>query len=249
MALSDGLVGYWSPWLGSSGYRLLDRTGRGNHGTLTNMDAGTDWVGATVQGRSGFSLDYDGINDYVVTTYKITKLPLTLLCFCNARTGGQYEGLLFQRGAAGATGFGFDSSGTKVGYHWQNSFFLFSGGPTFPLNKNVLIAATIESTRTTLYAIYDGAIFSGVNTQSHVETINGYDVNIARDPQGRYFDGVIHESGIWERALTLNELFNIYRLGPGWYRPYAKRSIGYAAAGFKPYWHRRETQLIGGGLK
>ena len=44
-SLRQGLVGAWCPSLGATGYRLLDRSGYGNHGTLTNMDAGTDWVG------------------------------------------------------------------------------------------------------------------------------------------------------------------------------------------------------------
>jgi hypothetical protein len=40
---------------------LLDRSGYGNHGTLTNMDAGTDWVGS----QYGWALDFDGVDDYV----------------------------------------------------------------------------------------------------------------------------------------------------------------------------------------
>ena len=58
--LLTGLVGAWCPSLGPSGYTLLDRSGRGNHGTLTNMDAGA-WVGS-----NGWALSFDGTNDYVV---------------------------------------------------------------------------------------------------------------------------------------------------------------------------------------
>jgi len=57
----QGLVGAWCPSLGPSGYRLLDRTVRANHGTLTNMDAGSDWLGSP----GGWALDFDGTNDYV----------------------------------------------------------------------------------------------------------------------------------------------------------------------------------------
>ena len=60
-SLRQGLLGAWCPSLGATGYRLLDRSGRGNHGTLTNMDAGTDWVG----GPRGPVLDFDGANDHV----------------------------------------------------------------------------------------------------------------------------------------------------------------------------------------
>ena len=60
--LWNGVVGFWSASAGPSGYRLLDRSGRGNHGTLTNMTA-DDWVGD--DGR--YALDFDGSNDYITS--------------------------------------------------------------------------------------------------------------------------------------------------------------------------------------
>jgi hypothetical protein len=62
--LWQGVVGYWSATAGPSGYRLLDRSGRSNHGTLTNMDAATDWV---IDGGR-YALDFDGSNDFVDVT-------------------------------------------------------------------------------------------------------------------------------------------------------------------------------------
>jgi hypothetical protein len=63
-SLRQGLVGAWCPSLGASGFRLIDRSGYGNHGVLTGMDPGTDWVAS----GSGLALDFDGSNDYVATT-------------------------------------------------------------------------------------------------------------------------------------------------------------------------------------
>lgn len=61
--LRQGLVGAWCPSLpnGGSGNLLPDQSGRGNHGTLTNMSAGA-WVSS----GSGRALDFDGVNDYVL---------------------------------------------------------------------------------------------------------------------------------------------------------------------------------------
>jgi hypothetical protein len=42
--LWDGVVGAWCPSLGPTGLRLHDFSRRANWGTLTNMDASTDWV-------------------------------------------------------------------------------------------------------------------------------------------------------------------------------------------------------------
>ncbi len=59
--LWDGLVGAWVASLGPTGWTLFDASGRHNHGTLTNMDPATDWV----IGPNGWTLDFDGVDDYV----------------------------------------------------------------------------------------------------------------------------------------------------------------------------------------
>jgi len=59
--LWNGLVGAWMPSLGITGETLRDVSGNGNHGTLTGMDAATDWVATS----KGLALDFDGSNDYV----------------------------------------------------------------------------------------------------------------------------------------------------------------------------------------
>ena len=56
-----GCVGAWSPCLGPTGLTLRDWSGRANNGTLTGMDAGTDW--AMSGGR--YALDFDGSNDHI----------------------------------------------------------------------------------------------------------------------------------------------------------------------------------------
>lgn len=63
-----------APCLGPTGLTLRDWSGRRNHGTLTNMDAGTDWVAS--QGR--YALDFDGSNDYVSLATNITVYPFSV---------------------------------------------------------------------------------------------------------------------------------------------------------------------------
>ena len=60
-SLRQGLVGAWCPSLGASGYRLIDRSGKNAHGTLTNMDGQGNWRAS----GSGVALNFDGTNDYV----------------------------------------------------------------------------------------------------------------------------------------------------------------------------------------
>lgn len=59
-----GCVGAWAMCLGPTGTRLHDFSGRQNWGTLTNMDAATDWV---VSGGQ-YALDFDGVDDYTTIT-------------------------------------------------------------------------------------------------------------------------------------------------------------------------------------
>ena len=68
--LWDGLVGAWMPSLGVTGDTLRDVSGNGNHGTLTNMDASSDWVATS----KGLALDFDGVNDYVNTNSPVVSL-------------------------------------------------------------------------------------------------------------------------------------------------------------------------------
>ena len=65
--LWDGLVGAWMPSLGVTGETLRDVSGNGNHGTLTNMDAASDWVATS----KGLALDYDlSTNQYVYAPHR-----------------------------------------------------------------------------------------------------------------------------------------------------------------------------------
>ena len=62
-----GEIAWWCPSLDDSGNgttTLNDLTGNGNTGTLTNMDASTDWVADTTSGGVR-ALDFDGSNDHV----------------------------------------------------------------------------------------------------------------------------------------------------------------------------------------
>ena len=56
--LWKGLVGAWMPSLGVTGDTLRDVSGNGNDGTLTNMDAASDWVGT----KYGSGLRFTGTN-------------------------------------------------------------------------------------------------------------------------------------------------------------------------------------------
>lgn len=258
MALSDGLVGYWSPWLGSSGYRLLDRV-RSNHGTLTNMDAGTDWLGSTIRGRSGRVLDFDGVNDYVDAgssqalrpasfTYSTWINPvasanaysqvmgfdagLSNTQVCTLLVKSNLKLAFYVARPGGGSGYDFyDGTGaTLTAGTWYHIAAQHS-----PAGLRVFLNSVLDGSATYTAApnVASGAFWIGGQ--------NGY--------SNRFFSGLIAESVLYNRATTIAEVQELYRIGPGWYRPYAKKAYGYAQAGFKAYWAKRQSQLIGGGVR
>ena len=70
-SLRQGLVGAWCPSLGASGLSLIDRSGRGNHGTLTNMGGQDNWRAS----GSGVTLNFDGTDDFVSVPNRAALVP------------------------------------------------------------------------------------------------------------------------------------------------------------------------------
>lgn len=255
MALSDGLVGYWSPWLGSSGYRLLDRTRYANHGSFNGMTV-NDWVASSIRGRSGNVLDFDGVDNRVPVNFKPFLGPLTAACWI--RRNGNPAAVEVPFSCSQDTGsfnqMFFISVETNGTIRYQGS----SGGVV----NNLISTTTIGTNQWrfvvgagifgTSFSLYVDGFLEGTKTGGGSNSITGVAGVIGAYNQAATFNrftGQIAEACIFNRALGAAEVLDLFRLGPGWYRPYQKRGYGYAAAGFKAYWHRRETQLIGGGLR
>lgn len=56
----QGCVGHW-PFTEAGGVTLHDISGRGHHGTLTNLTLSTDWV----RSQGGYCIDFPGSTDHV----------------------------------------------------------------------------------------------------------------------------------------------------------------------------------------
>ena len=66
-------------------------------------------------------------------------------------------------------------------------------------------------------------------------------------------NGLVGEVCVWNRALTQPEVLEWFRRGNGAIGRQLtgqtrRRTYGFVAAGFKPYWARRQNQIIGGGV-
>ena len=255
------LVGAWCPSLGATGFRLLDRSGRGNHGTLTNM-ASTAW---TTSGGKG-SLSFDGSNaaanrvDCGRLPYLENASALTFSFWskwannANARAGffsysqsGQFANDIF---------FFNESSNYKIQINngSDGARVCFGAAPSKALHFCVVydggasekVTLSIDGTQQTLLGAFSYPATTSAGSASHQFWIGGY----AAFSTGFFLNGTIDDFRIYNRALTPPEIRQLYVGGRGFglipERPRHRSKT--AAAGFKAYWARRQSQLIGGGL-
>ena len=255
----QNIVGRWCPSAGATGFRLIDRSGRGNHGTLTNMDPASDWV---VSGGKG-ALDFDGSNDYmafaasdVISFAGTDPFSVSVWMFNptgafsravakTATNGAQNQGWYVGTGSgpASAGKFSFlrgSSSGndfiqTTSNYDWRgwNHIFVSYNGSTVRMAVNgVLDAVTGTSTR---------SIATTGNTPFYFAASEANTAN-------QFWSLTIDDVTIFNTALTPNEAAGIYRRGRGYGIGASPHRSRRSAAGFKAYWARRQSQLIGGGV-
>jgi len=124
-----GLVGAWCPSLGATGFRLLDRSGRNNHGTLTNM-AATAWQ--TSGGK--IALDFDSADDSISAPLNTpATTQLTMSCWARLRsTGGQGTGFsrMFARANTSQFALSYTNSGLAVAINGTTNNFAHAASST-----------------------------------------------------------------------------------------------------------------------
>jgi hypothetical protein len=207
-ALRHGLVGAWCPSLGATGYTLLDRSGYGNHGTLVNMDAGTDWVG----GPYGTALDFDGVNDYVAQPLKSgsTIDHTQSVWFSTQRTTYQYllalEGFCSPPNTWNLIRIDITNASQVAGYVFDGSS-IFIGSTTVTVNTWTHAAMTRSGN---VFQFYVNGRLTGSGSYtpffiSSSPTVN--DIGARRNlPTATPFFGQIDDVRFYDRALTFAEI-------------------------------------------
>ena len=252
---SHNIVGRWVPSAGATGFRLIDRV-RSNHGTLTNMDPGSDWVASGGKGALSFSTDdfvnfgnapvvSSGLPFFVSAWFRTTSSSVqVIVAKSRAATAthrfwltlGEGSGDVRVNGAdAGGSGVSASFTTTFADGNWHQMAGLFSGS--------------------TMSLFYDGQFRASAAILQLEPSQNTLVVGKYNDASGGVtgntapFEGQIDDITLFNTALTANEVREIYRLGRGYgVFPEPDFDEGFAAAGFKAYWARRQSQLIGGGV-
>lgn len=252
------LVGAWCPAVsGSDGFLLRDLSGNGYHGTLTNMDPATDWV--TNNGYQ--ALDFDGSNDGIVTP-AIPFFPnITAVCWLvtgAVSTNASLKTIVAQHTVDGsASNFYLYRNFTNVltvDVPWVAGGVANSGAYTLADSVYTMVAFTRSgSTGSWTYRIWSqGANRSSTtnasnpNTGSHFFRISRFGTT----GTGNCTNNVVLDCRLYGEAMTDSQLSDLSNGGPGYgLRPERRRKYYFAGGpAFKPYWVRRQSQVIGGGV-
>ena len=220
-------MGCWCPSVsGSFGFRLPDLSGYGNHGTLTNMDSGTDWVPS----GGKLALDFDGTDDNIVGGYVLPApiLPNSISAWVNVRSGtsnrfsfrshadvSSSTGVWLRVNGSNAViaGYGRNTDSFEVG----NSFNIATSTEVIDSSKWVHIAAIIRGLNN--HSIFINGIEANATYTGTQTAVNGgFVFNIGRIFTGgtnRYGSALSDDIRYYNRALAPSEIRLLYTGGRG----------------------------------
>lgn len=218
-SLKQGLVGAWCPSLGASGFRLIDRSGNNNHGVLTGMDPGTDWVPS----GGKLALDFDGVDDRVVvpnsSNLQITG-SITLSFWLNIVNNGQVSTIISKStGADGEYEVFADFRSGNTWIQWRPHIGSTAIANFFLGYTNIWthVAVTCDNSSSGANVqYYRNGIFIGNVTTNTARVASNYDVNIGTRPNGgNPANTKLDDVRIYNRVLTPFEIRLLYTGGRG----------------------------------
>jgi hypothetical protein len=208
---SAGLVSHWKFDEGT-GTMAYDSVGD-NHGNVY----GATWATGKING----SLSFDGLNDYVSVPHDVSLNitgDITIVAWINIKQGSLYQGLVTKCVGTGPTNNPYD-------FRTTNSVLtLVRAGATghertysdkrLSFNQWYHVLIRVENKVPDFYV--DGVI-TGKSQEvfTQIPAGNTKPILIGRRDDGLYFDGIIDEVLIYDRALSVVEIGQLYQLPSG----------------------------------
>jgi prepilin-type N-terminal cleavage/methylation domain-containing protein len=190
----------------TGGTTASDASGNGHHGTLVNMDPGSDWV----SGKVGGALDFDGSNDYVDCDNQLSHLTdFSVTAWVNPSSVGTdrqivskgYNGSITQWELKTTTGSG------KVGFrHWAPGASGVQSNQKLTAGTWTHLAGTYDGTTWRLY--WDGLLDAESLDGGPVETdqrllLGAVDIN---GSPGQLWRGRLDDIRLYDRVLDSAEI-------------------------------------------
>ncbi len=211
--LDSGLAGYWKLDEGS-GTSAADSSTNANTGTLTN---GPTWT----TGQIGSAVDFDGTNDYITMGDQSIHEGMAMMALSgwikmDALPASNYF-VITKSSAIGQYRLAISSTGMPTFVVATTNNAWYSSGTTASGTT-----ALTTSAWTHLLGTYDGQYVrlyvNGVLVGAGSQAISGNIVSstsefrLSYDSYGNYFNGQIDEVRLYSRALSADEVADLYRL-------------------------------------
>jgi len=220
-------VGWWKfdEATAIHGSLMDDSSGYGNTGTLTTNDGSLE---KSVAGKLGKGLSFDGVNDYVNLGVgglsEIHQTPITITAWIKAPIQtASYAGILSNDYLDPRTGFTL--SLRSIGYlaFWSAGDTWDTGGNYVADNKWHFVVATLDISGNLYFYVdnkKDGPYSNALFNSSAAGTY------IGRRFDGSYFNGLIDDVRIYNRALSASEVAQQYNSTKDGYLGKIKVSTG-----------------------
>ncbi|GEM_PF-1712694 len=209
----DGLVAEWH-FDDGSGSVLADSSGNGNDGVIH----GATWV----EGKYGKALSFDGVDDCVDcgNAASLDDIAVKTLVFwvnLNAQTGSGAGSHFLNKGSS--NGWFISTEPSKNRNIFGQGFSITYGRwsfPQFSLNKwhQIVVVYDMQSVTNDPVIYVDGVSQTVTEYSTPSGTANsdaGNNLLISADPSfDRWVDGSIDEVRIYNRALTADEIKELY---------------------------------------
>jgi prepilin-type N-terminal cleavage/methylation domain-containing protein len=201
-----GLVAYW-PMDEGTGTITYDASGDGNSGTLVN---GPMWQSISTC-KVGNCLSFNGSNNYI-TVPNLFNIPAgnavyTIAAWIKPNSYG-VEGIVGwgNWGTTNAVNALRLSSNGIINYWWSNDLVVTVSGLTD--GKWHFVVAEFDGTTRSIYV--DGKIVGSDNPNGHNAVLSNF--RIGSTNNGEYFNGLIDDVRIYNRALSASEIADLYNL-------------------------------------
>ncbi|MCK5040300.1 MAG: LamG domain-containing protein, partial [Candidatus Aenigmarchaeota archaeon] len=224
--LTSGLVGWWSFDNGNktTDAKAWDYSGNNNHGTLTNMNIGTDnctgnCSGWTTNGNLSNGVYFDGNDDLIDCSTgssldAINKMTYSVWFKINQRDN--WDRILGKRTFDGGTQeidliLGDDN---KAWFYTEvdGSCTMAMKSNTFSLDEWVHIVVTIDNTSQIAKIYHNGTYIENDTSFSLPILTQGTSFRMGRANTAAHFNGTIDEVRVYNKVLSPDEINTLYHI-------------------------------------
>ncbi len=227
---TNGLAGYWSfdgPTINWATGKVTDLSGNSYTGQLLNMSTTT----SPTEGIVGQGLKFDGSNDFIWGTtnavFDASSTPITVLAWVKPSSSAAFAVIVSKGEISGGWGVAYNTNQTMyVGFKnsANQNTVARSSNSTFPINTWTHVAAIIIMDSVTSgnndIQLYingksdQGSLTPGLPTPYLAAPLRiGARGSSAAGSEASYFNGIIDEVRIYNRALSNAEIEQIYKSG------------------------------------